>query len=242
MSDKEHLESRRTFPFQPKWHKIGEIRVLATCGTRSSERLTRMSTPPPSLVPTLPLASLEISRVIVRPFLFRNPLWVFRGGVGSFWKKHISCGICISVTLSKRRRLDRDSSLCSWVEVGYSTNLWPNCPFNCNTGSNWKSARIKSKQSSDFYRPPICGNFTRHIHLLGGPFLNLACLGACHYLLQSGGALYSLNRLFARPYTIMNRLLFAYQRLHLASVATSNFTICVSKMCGWEAGFEENLY
>ena len=41
--------------------------------------------------------------------------------------------------------------------------------------------------------------------------LSVAFLGACNYLLESH-FLNSLNRLFARPYTIMNRPLFAYQR------------------------------
>ena len=161
-----------------------------------------------------------------------DPLGVFKSGVGSFWrKKQISYCICIPVTLTKRRRLDMDGLYRAWVEVGYSTNLWPNCPFNCNTGSNWKSGLIKSLCVETiqvyFYRSPIWWHL-QQVHLVGGSSefwcwiqfalclaLAFGIFSGMSYLLESC-PLYCLNRLFSRPYTIMNRLLFAYQHPHYA--------------------------
>ena len=147
---------------------------------------------------------------------------------------------------------DPQKAQTSRLLVGYSTNLWPNCPFKWNTGANWKSGRIKSLlcwdnpsslQIAHFKsKATICCPYILSVFIIGGLFdlvlyqivnlpictLSVAFSGACNHLLESH-FLNSLNRLFARPYTIMNRPLFAYQRAcillsgHFLQRATSQY-------------------
>ena len=100
---------------------------------------------------------------------------------------------------------------------------------------HWSKLKIRSDKVTVetillLYKAPISNwlqfvAFIFSVFIVGGLFdlvlyqivnlpictLSMAFLGACNYLLESH-FLNSLNRLFARPYTIMNRPLFAYQR------------------------------
>ena len=100
---------------------------------------------------------------------------------------------------------------------------------------HWSKLKIRSDKVTVetillLYKAPISNwlqfvAFIFSVFIVGGLFdlvlyqivnlpictLSVAFLGACNYLLESH-FLNSLNRLFARPYTIMNRPLFAYQR------------------------------
>ena len=100
---------------------------------------------------------------------------------------------------------------------------------------HWSKLKIRSDKVTVetillLYKAPISNwlkfvAFIFSVFIIGGLFdlvlyqivnlpictLSMAFLGACNYLLESH-FLNSLNRLFARPYTIMNRPLFAYQR------------------------------
>ena len=117
---------------------------------------------------------------------------------------------------------------------------------------HWSKLKIRSDKVTVetillLYKAPISNwlqfvAFIFSVFIVGGLFdlvlyqivnlpictLSVAFLGACNYLLESH-FLNSLNRLFARPYTIMNRPLFAYQRArillsgHFLQRATSQY-------------------